>query len=326
MNDQIAWFAARVAALALLGLTSLAEGAGSSSRAPRPGEVFRDCGDCPEMIVLPAGRFLMGSTVKETTDEQAYPMVAAWEKPQVEVKVARPVAIGRFEVSRAEFARFVAETQHATSDTCYAYDPRTNKWSMTQGLDWRNPGFTQTDADPVVCVNVPDGQAYAAWLARKTGRPYRLISEAEWEYAARAGTTDVRPWPGGREATCRYANVSDNTRVRAHDKLKRDPTTAFDCDDGYVHTSPGNAFPPNPLGVSDLLGNTWSWTADCFNDSHGGRPVDARARTDGDCKNYMIKGGSWAANTADLRPAQRGRDPVGYRATYIGLRVALSLP
>ena len=131
--------------------------------------------------MLPAGSFTMGSPAHEQgrVDD---------EGPQRRVTIARPFAVGKYEVTRGEFARFAAATGHSTANSCYVYWSRGNSWEPRSGLGWRNPGFDQTDRDLVICVNWNDAKAYAAWLSRRTGKRCRLLSEAEWEYAARAGT------------------------------------------------------------------------------------------------------------------------------------------
>ncbi len=164
-----------------------------------PGRRFRDCDGCPEMVVVPAGSFMMGSPARE---EGRYDN----EGPVHRVRIAEPFAVGVHEVTRGEFARFVRETGHATGNSCWAVDDVNNKW-MDQGGNWRNPGFAQTDRHPVVCVSWEDAQAYAHWLSGKTKHGYRLLSESEWEYVARAGG-DV-PFHIGSTISTDQANYDD---------------------------------------------------------------------------------------------------------------------
>jgi hypothetical protein len=144
---------------------------------PRMGEVFRDAPDAPEMVVIPPGAFTMGSPASE-------PGRYADESPQHRVSIGYSLAVGRYDVTREQYAAFVTATAYTGSGT---------------GCDWRSPGFDQSGADPVVCVSWEDAQAYASWLSRKTGHTYRLLSEAEWEYAARAGELRRLRQPVGRK-------------------------------------------------------------------------------------------------------------------------------
>ncbi len=279
------------------------------------------------MITVPAGSFLRGSDDQEIEREGASAIVAAWERPRHQVIIQDPFAMSVGDVSKVEFAAFIEATGHNTGDECFIYHFETNQWGYQVGLNWKNPGFMQEDNEPVVCVNWYDAKMYAEWLARKTNKPYRLISEAEWEYAARAGTETTRPWGNSQENICDYANVTDLTRGDLHTRVDRSPNKMFQCHDGYVYTAPNDAFRANAFGVRGLLGNVWSWTEDCFHDSYVGAPTDGSAWMDGgNCGFHVIKGGSWGSNPSDVRPAQRGRDPDIYRANYIGFRVALSNP
>ena len=151
----------------------------------RPGSVFRDCEECPEMVVVPAGSFRMGSPPGE---EGRF----IWEGPLHRVEISKPFAIGRFEVTRGEYARFVSETGDSSGTSCWTYEG--GEWEERTGRNWRSPGFAQEDSHPAVCVNWKDARSYVAWLSRKSGEAYRLVSESEWEYAARAGTTSSRYW------------------------------------------------------------------------------------------------------------------------------------
>ena len=183
--------------------------AGPDVQARQAGQVFRDCSDCPEMVVIPAGSFLMGSSEAETTEVlESFPsdetevdkLSLATEHPQHLVTIAGSFAMGKYPVTRREFAAFVQETGYSTSGGCTLF--ANHKYERRVDAGWQAPGFTQTDRDPVVCVSWHDAQAYVAWLNNKLrgqtptkdDGPYRLPSEAEWEYAARAGTQTVRWW------------------------------------------------------------------------------------------------------------------------------------
>jgi sulfatase modifying factor 1 len=175
-------------------------------------EMFKDCLDCPKMVVVPTGTFLMGSLEAETVREQVPYKIAVSERPQHQVSISKSFALGQFPVTRGEFAAFVRETGHDPSG-CFV--EKNGKVVVDGKGSWRNPGFDQTDRHPVVCVSHDDARRYVEWLRRKTGKSYRLPTEAEWEYAARAGTTTARYWGDDRSAACKYANVADLTGAEA---------------------------------------------------------------------------------------------------------------
>ena len=292
--------------LGLLGGCALAPVADIATVAP--GSIFRDCAGCPELVVIPAGRFIMGSP---DTDSERWS--AEREGPQHAVEISRPFAIGRYEVTRAQFAAFAADTGHSASG-CFQWTA--TGWVDNPALDWRNPGFPQGEDEPVVCVAWRDAAAYAEWLAAKTGRPYRLLSEAEWEYAARAGTTTTRFWGDSIDAGCRYGNLGDRAMHRA-----LDITPFADCDDGYARTAPVGRFLPNAFGLYDMLGNVWEWTADCWHEGYAGAPADGSAWIEGTCRQRVNRGAGWNSHTRNVRTSNRGSyAPVPYET--VGFRVA----
>ncbi len=166
---------------------------GTGEECLKPGDVFRDLPGGPEMVVVPAGTFTMGSR-KDEEDRSAEDNMD--EDPLHDVTITMPFAVGKFEVTRGQFAAFVEATGHKTGASCYAWNG--TEWKDTAGKSWRDPGFAQTDDHPVACLSWDDAKAYVAWLAKETGKAYRLLSEAEWEYAARAGTTG--PYAGNLDA------------------------------------------------------------------------------------------------------------------------------
>lgn len=226
----------------------------AQSRETTVEHVFRDCSACPEMISLPASRFYMGSDAPPSADAGG---VTVSEQPVHAVSVAT-FALGRFEVTREEFARFAEQTHRPLPDRCFADSPPgSNHFGWVKGLSWRNPGYPQTDRDPAVCISWQDALDYTAWLSAKTGHRYRLPSEAEWEYAARAGSDDP-PWGHDANGSCAFANVADAAFARVY----RD-ATAVSCDDQFVWTAPVGHYRPNALGFYDLFGNAWEWVQDC---------------------------------------------------------------
>ena len=164
------------------------------------GREFRDCPDCPLMIPIAPGSFVRGSTAAETTRENTPERDAGNEKPQTTVTIAYRFAVGKFEVTRGQYAQFAREAGLAPTKDCLSWDRANARWGRFPGeRSWQTPGFEQADDHPVVCVNWPEAKAYAAWLARRTGKKYRLLTDSEWEYVARAGTTTV---VGRRARSC----------------------------------------------------------------------------------------------------------------------------
>ena len=162
------------------------------------------------------------------------------------------------------------------------------KWEKQADHHWRNPGFIQTDQHPVVCVSWRNAQAYVKWLSRETGKTYRLLSEAEWEYVARGGTKTSRYWGEDVVGQCRHANGLDRSAKNRYPKWK-----AVECDDGAVHTSAVGQYKANGFGLHDVSGNVWEWVADCWNGHYNGAPADGSAWTSGHCDRRVVRGGSW---------------------------------
>ncbi len=249
---------------------------------------FRDCPDCPEMISIPAGTYAMGSPASEKNRNN--------DETRHQVTISKPFAVGKFEVTRSQFDRYLEETGDKTAQPCNSGD------------------------EAVGCMRWNDAQGYVQWLAHKTGQPYRLLSEAEWEYAARAGTTTAFYWGNLVHRACRYGNVKDQSWAVAHEI----PAITFRCKDGYAEVAPVGQFVPNAFGLYDMSGNLWEWTADCWNRDYTGAPVDGSAWTSGDCDSHVLRGGAWGGEPRDVRSAVRNHLG-GYRV-YSGIRVAKTLP
>jgi formylglycine-generating enzyme required for sulfatase activity len=307
-------------------LAACAGSARPQAAAPRPGAVLRDCPHCPEMVVVPAGSFQMGGDEAEHARESIPPEMAAHELPVHPVRIGHALAVGRFEVTRAQYAAFRREQPAVGGDGgCNVIDAAAGKWNLDPARSWRDPGFAQDDRHPVVCVSWNDANAYVAWLSQRTGHRYRLPSESEWEYFARGGTRSTRWWGEQREDTCRYANAADLSRAAVQHVPAPTPELVFQCRDGYVQTAPVGRFPPNPFGLSDVSGNAWEWTADCWNPDYTGAPSDGSARTDGDCSKHIDRGGSWVNSPKYLRSAVRHADVTTIRNDVLGLRVVREL-
>jgi formylglycine-generating enzyme required for sulfatase activity/dienelactone hydrolase len=294
----------------------------ATTSARAPGSAFRDCAGCPEMLVIPAGKFIMGSSAAEKSwaaTQVGSAEGVADEAPQHEVSVPS-FAMGKYDVTRGEYAAFVRETGHSAGDGC-GIDGF--EWKKLADKSWQNPGYKQTDRDPVVCVSWQDAKGYVAWLNAKVQQkssasgdgPYRLPSESEWEYATRAGT-NTRFWWGDDDAA-----ASDRAWYKSNS-------------DGHSH--PVGLKLANAFGLYDMVGNVWQWTEDCYDSSYAPAPADGRANetpssdvhandSQGKCLR-VDRGSSWMFPTWALRSATRERNPSDYRDTIMGFRVAMTLP
>lgn len=300
----------------VIGLCYTAEVLAASASGPLTsshvaGQSFRDCNAyCPEMIVLPPGRFIIGSPIREVGR-------GSDENPQKVVIIGYALAVGKYPVTRREFAAFVADTGRKLS-SCEHWDGKT--FRLEQDTYWSN-AFHQTDNHPVVCVNWDDSQAYARWLSRKTGRRYRLLSEAEWEYSARAGTTTAWYWGDNDREQCLYANGADLSA-----KARGVTTAGFaSCDDKYPHTSPVGSFRPNKFGLYDMAGNVGEWVEDCYHDTYRDTPNNGSALETCIPKFHearVMRGGAWNAIPAWMRSASRDVELPSLRADTFGFRVA----
>jgi formylglycine-generating enzyme required for sulfatase activity len=249
-----------------------------AERALKPQASFRECAkDCPEMIVVPAGEFAMGS---RATEKGRYDH----EGPQHKVAIAKPFAVSKFDVTFADW------------DTCVSVGgcPQTTDGGMGRGTK------------PVIYVNWGDAQQYVAWFSKMTGQRYRLLTEAEWEYAARAGTTTAYSWGdeiGKGNASCNGCGSKWDNR----------------------ETSPVGSFKPNGFGLYDMGGNVWQWVEDCYHGDYNEAPTDGSAWITGDCSRRVVRGGSWYSGPRVLRAANRGRFSTDLRDLFLGFRVGRTL-
>ena len=241
-----------------------------------------------DMVLVPAGVFQMGSAGN------------AQEAPARQVRVA-PFAIGRHEVTRQEFLAFTT----ATNYMMVGGNGDDQEFCDLRQVDWRRPGFEQTDLDPVVCVSSYDAKAYIDWLNVKTGLKFRLPSEAEWEYAAR-GQTGSAYWWGD-----------------AFDAHQANGQGASDDDRWANGTAPVGSFPASPFGLFDMNGNAAEWVADCWHDNYEGAPADDAVWRSGDCAWRVLRGGGWVHFPEQLTSSARLRKDAAYRATYLGFRLAI---
>lgn len=293
----------------------IATGCGASAQ-PASVSTNKDCAECPEMVSVPPGQFIMGALPEEEDREQLADDFRNRSQPQHIVNI-RGFSAGKYEITRGQY-RWFADTTGRSSDGCFFWNGR--EFEKDTKRDWRNPGFVQTDEHPVACVSWNDASAYASWLSQKTGRNYRLLTEAEWEYAARAGTTSVRFWGDDGANTCAYANGADlsaTTRVPGARSWG-----GVICNDQHAYTAPVGSFRANAFGLHDMLGNVGEWTQDCWNSNYRGAPTDGRAWMTGDCALRAVRGGSWDDAPQGLRAAYRVGSPTVIRVYGRGFRVA----
>jgi formylglycine-generating enzyme required for sulfatase activity len=225
------------------------------------------------------------------------------------------------EVTRDQFDAFVSATGYQASGACLPLKRARDHVDKTAAsYDWRDPGFNQGGNHPVVCVNWNDAKAYVHWLSQKTGKEYRLPTEAEWEYAARAGTTTPRYWGLDNSSACRNANVADQTYALAYPLDTK--TSIFQCTDGHEYTAPVAQFQANAFGLNDMLGNVWEWTEDCSNTSYNGAPTNGSAWLTGACSDRVNRGESWYHYPGLVRAADRNWDSTTYRSNNLGFRVS----
>ena len=251
------------------------------------GNTFRDCSECPDMIEIQKGSFFMGSDIGRDD-----------EKPRHRVTIDYNFAVSKYEITRAQYAIFVKNTNYSPDQGCEVYD--LPSFNMDLKKSWLDPAFSQDDDHPVVCVNWHDAQAYVNWLSRVTGDLYRLLSESEWEYVARAGST---------------------TAYHFGDDI--DPGKA-NYDDQFRKTTAVGSYPENAFGLYDIHGNASEWVVDCWVDNYHRAPVTGAPMTDGPCESRVLRGGTWDNEPQYLRSAFRHGYFAEFRLSGIGFRIAKS--
>jgi formylglycine-generating enzyme required for sulfatase activity len=241
------------------------------------------------------------------------------EVPQRTVVIARPFQIGKHEVTRGEYAAFVAATHRAVEGNCLTDRTKRGDWVYDVNTTFRDPGFVQADNHPVACVSYDEAKAYVAWLNSKTSGGYRLLTEAEWEYVARAGAPANHAWPWGTDAAgSKFANGFDQTTMAHYAGMDTSGYKTFDpmpCVDGWLNTSPVGSLAPDKFGVYDMIGNVAEWVEDCDG-------PDAAAAS---CAKRLVKGGSWGTLAHNLRIAERVPYPATHRDDSVGIRLARTL-
>ncbi len=271
----------------VIGIKSVdAQEAPEEMAGPVVGDTFRDCAGCPEMVVVPAGTFNMGSNAAEESRDDD-------EGPVHQVTVSVPFAVGKYEVTFSEW------DVCAAAGGCGGYRPDDGGWGRGNR--------------PVINVSWEDAKEFVRWLSSETGKQYRLLSEFEWEYAARAGTTG--PFHFGSTISTDQANYYGySTYGNGREGVYRQKTV------------PVGSFPSNKFGLHDMHGNVWEWVEDCWHNDYSGAPTDGSAWTSGgDCDVRVLRGGSWNSIPGFLRSAITYWDGAGNRYDIFGFRVARTL-
>jgi len=262
---------------------------------------LQDCSDCPQLRLVAGGSFEMGYDKSEANPETD-------ATPVHTVSIGYDFAVSVNEITKQQFAFFVASSGHQPKNECNIYE--SNSWFVKEGLNWTDPGFEQTQSEPVVCVSWHDAQAYVHWLSKQTGKNYRLLSEAEWEYIAT-----------NRGADGQLDDISYDTANLG----------AVECcgprrfgKDSWDRTAPVGSFPPDALGLNDVRGNVWEWVSDCYHDGYTNAPTDGTAHDD-DCSatdSRVVRGGSYGDDIFYLRAGYRLRAPSDNGYFTLGFRIA----
>jgi formylglycine-generating enzyme required for sulfatase activity len=282
---------------------------GASAKTPEP----RVNSLGARFVLVPAGSFIAGSPVTEkerSANEQ-----------QHQVKITKPFWLGATHVTVGQFTTFTKESGYRTvaETQGWAYGGWNEKekgWNKLTDGSWKNPGFPQTNEHPVVCVTWHDAKAFCAWLSAKEGRTYRLPTEAEWEYACRAGASTAYPWSDNPDDGKGWANCSDQTSASAFTLFP-----AFTWSDGFLHTSPVARFRPNAWGLHDMIGNALQWCEDWFADYPAGSVEDPQGPVEG--RERILRGGSFIYGPRHCRCAFRGRNSPDFQNFYVGFRLVL---
>lgn len=266
----------------------------------KPAQAFKDCATCPDMVVVPAGKFVMGASSGHAGSREH-------DRQVKRITLAKPIAIGKFAVTVGEFKRF-AETQGVGTGCWIAGSKGARKETERT---YANPAMTQTARHPAICVSWADANRYAAWLSRKTGVTYRLPSEAELEYATRANSTTDYYFGDDKRDLCKYANAADRAAGGSE---------ANGCADGTgAQTAPVGELLPNAFGLHDMIGNAAQWAADCWQPNVSALPANGAANAASPCNARVARGGAWNSRPDALRSAARSqyspdaRDTVGFR-------------
>jgi formylglycine-generating enzyme len=282
-----------------------------------------ECEHCPEMVVVPAGVAVLGASA---TDRFANPD----ERPERRFPIRKAFAVSRYEVTRAQYEAFVRATNRPIGGDCLTDRAQRGNWVIDAATTFRDPGFAQAGDHPVACVSWEEAQAYVAWLNSQTSGGYRLLTESEWEYVARAGAAEnaVYPWGDDEAKGCSFANGFDQTTMVTYGGMDTSGYKTFDplsCTDGWLNTSPVGSLAPNGFGIYDIIGNVGEWVEDCHSASHDAAAESGSPPLIEPCPRRMMKGGSWGTLAHNLRIAERVPYPATHRDDSIGIRIARTL-
>jgi formylglycine-generating enzyme required for sulfatase activity len=297
------------------------------------------------MLPIPAGEFTMGSDEPMDSLKQAYPLAEAYrlenlsdEAPAHKVRISKPFFMAATELTVGQFRKFLEQSGYVPESIAdgtggYGYNPaydasKSKRGDAFEGRDvrysWQSPGFEQTDSHPVVNVTWNDARALAAWLSQREGRRYSLPTEAQWEYAARAGSSSRR-YHCGDDPQCllQVANTFDQAAAPFWPQFA---TNALKGNDGYAFTAPVASFAPNAFGLYDMHGNAWEWTQDWYGeDYYAHSPVDdPQGPADGSV--YVRRGGSWHTWSLYARSSYRNWNTPQTRYTLVGIRLVMAAP
>ena len=313
MRQRVVAIVLATAACSLLAQTALAEAA------PAPKAFRLDLGNELKMdfVLIPAGTFVMGDA-KRDKDE--------W--PTHKVAITKPFYMGKYEVTIEQFRQFVEATGYATDaekgtgfQGAFGWNRKTMEFKMNEKYSWQSTGFAQSDAHPVVNVSWNDAMEFCKWLSSKEGKSYRLPTEAEWEYACRAGTTTRYSHGDDSEGMAKIGNVADATFEAQFPELKGE----IKASDGYAYTSPAGSFLPNRFGLYDMHGNVWEWCADWYDvEYYAKSPTnDPEGPATGEERAY--RGGGWFNCTRGFQSASRSGGLPENRHLTLGFRVAVTV-
>jgi formylglycine-generating enzyme len=287
-----------------------------------------------KLVLIPAGEFMMGSS--ESQEDIAAFFNNAYgvavhkasdfngELPQHRVRITKPFYLGMYDITRQQFKKFIDESKYKTdaeksNKGALGFNPAKQNMELGKDYSWQDPGFDQKDDHPVVLVSWNDAMAFCRWLSKKENRTYRLPTQAEWEYACRAGTK-TRFYNGDDvEELTKVANIID---AKAKEKFPTwGPHTK--SSDGYVYTSPVGSFQPNTFGLYDMHGNVWQWCMDWYApDYYRVSPVtNPTGPTSG--KQRVVRGGCWGVDASNARSSKAGAKEPNYADPFHGFRVAL---
>ena len=280
-----------------------------------------------KLRLIPAGEFMMGNaeSAQATTKRfEKYDAQRSWfnvEQPRHRVQITKPFYMGMHEVTVGQFRRFVADSNYKTKaeigDGAYGWNAEKEIFELNASYNWRTPGFSQGDDHPVTCVSWNDAVAFCQWLSRQDGREYRLPTEAEWEYACRAGTTTQFYHGNDPEGLARVGNVADGTAKAKFENW----TWAINARDGYSFTAPAGRFQKNAFGLYDMHGNVYEWCQDWYGGDYYEKSPSTDPAGPDSGSSRVLRGGSWGDNPFDVRSTNRYGNTPGIRFSLFGFRV-----